>query len=756
MIGGAGAVRRGRMVRAWREGRAGALGLVLAPAAWVYHAGLVLREAAYGRGWLARGRLPCPVVSVGNLTVGGTGKTPAVEMVARWLGEDGCRVVIVSRGYGRRPAAPIELVSDGGAPRLPAERAGDEPLLLARHLRGVAVVVGADRLEAGRWAAAHLRPDVVLLDDGFQQRRLLKDVEIVCLDARDPWGPDGLFPQGTLREPRAALARAHLLVVTRADARRNLAGLLAEIRQYAGPVPCLTADYVVEELEDLASAARHPAEALRGRGVLGFAGIAAPERLAETLIAHGAIVRDLVVFPDHHSYGPRDLEIVARRARATGASLVVTTEKDAVRLERSETGAEDGGSQSPLALAALPPVWVLRVRLDPVATSQSAGRSRQAEGRTMIETWRAELRSRVDAAARGDPDVSLSLSAAHGSMATVGTIPRTAIRRALVRLPNWLGDTVMALPTLRSLRDAIPAAELWCLGPWAGVLDGEPGITRRLAPPGFVGARFAQARRLRQVAFDLAVILTSSFETALEGWLSGARWRVGYGNGQGALLTHSLRPDPAPVHQVAAYLRLLGPLGVDGPPTSPTLVIDAGRRVEARRLLQEVEMPAGDPKVGLQLGAALGPAKLWPAERLAALAAALEGRGIHAVLLGSPGSRGLADAVAAAAGRPVRSLVGRDRPALLGALISELDALVAADTGPAHVAAAVGVPTVTLFGPTDPRLTAPLGFRQQALWHQPPCAPCFLRDCPIDHRCLQAIEVAEVEAAVMTALRGRP
>jgi heptosyltransferase II len=326
-----------------------------------------------------------------------------------------------------------------------------------------------------------------------------------------------------------------------------------------------------------------------------------------------------------------------------------------------------------------------------------------------------------------------------------------------VRFPNWLGDTVMALPTLRSLRDAIPGAELWCLGPWVGsILEGEPGIARRFAPPGVVGARLAQARRLRQVPFDLALILTNSLETALAGWLSGARWRVGYGDGRSVLLTHALRPDPAPVHQVTAYLRLLGPLGVDGPPpTIPSLVIDVARRVEARRLLGEVDLPAGDPKVGLQLGAALGPAKLWPVERFAALAAGLERRGIRTVLLGSPEARGLADAVAAAIGRPVRTLVGRDRPALLAALVSELDVLVTADSGPAHVAAAVGVPTVTLFGPTDPRLTAPLGARQQALWRQPPCGPCFLRECPIDHRCLRAIEVAEVEAAVMTAVGSR-
>jgi heptosyltransferase-2 len=184
-------------------------------------------------------------------------------------------------------------------------------------------------------------------------------------------------------------------------------------------------------------------------------------------------------------------------------------------------------------------------------------------------------------------------------------------------------------------------------------------------------------------------------------------------------------------------------------------VIDAARRVEARRLLGEAQLPPGEPKVGLQLGAALGPAKLWPSERLAALAMRLEARGVHPLLLGGPGARGLADAVQGAAAGPIRSLVGRDHPALLAALLSELDALVAADSGPAHVAAAVGVPAVTLFGPTDPRLTAPLGPRQRALWRQPVCGPCFLRQCPIDHRCLGAVEVDEVEAAVLAALAER-
>jgi lipopolysaccharide heptosyltransferase II len=336
-------------------------------------------------------------------------------------------------------------------------------------------------------------------------------------------------------------------------------------------------------------------------------------------------------------------------------------------------------------------------------------------------------------------------------------IARREIHRVLIRFPNWLGDTILALPTLRALRGALPGAELWCLGPWVGpILETEVGVARRVAPPQRMGARLAQARRLRQAQFDLALILPNSFETALAGWLSGARWRVGYGEGRGRLLTHPLPSEPRPVHQVSSYLRLLAPLDVEaGPAATPTLAVDTARRVAARRLLEEAGVMPGAPRVGFQLGAALGPAKLWPAARIAQLAARLEGRGVRTVLLGAPQSTELAAAVQAAAPAPIRSLVGRDSPTLLPALVAELDALVGADSGPAHVAAAVGVPAVTLFGPTDPRLTAPLGPGQQALWHQPVCGPCFLRECPIDHRCLLAIEVAEVEAAVMRALEQR-
>jgi heptosyltransferase-2 len=339
---------------------------------------------------------------------------------------------------------------------------------------------------------------------------------------------------------------------------------------------------------------------------------------------------------------------------------------------------------------------------------------------------------------------------------TAAAIAIGEVKRALLRLPNWLGDTVMAVPTLRALRAAMPGAELWCLGPWVEpLLAVEPGITHRLATPRRLGARLGQARRLRRARFDLAVLLPGSFEAALAGRLSGARWRVGYGTGRSPFLTHAVPTPPGWTHQVAAYLALLGPLGIAAPATAPTLSVDPGRRAEAQRLLEGSGVPPGAPRVGLQLGAALGPAKLWPSRRIAELATRLQRRGIQAVLLGSPDARDLAAAAQAATASPIPSLVGRDHPGLLPALIGELDALVGADSGPAHVAAAVGVPAITLFGPTDPRLTTPLGPDQRALWRQPACAPCFLRACPIDHRCMEAIEVEPVEAAVVEALGRR-
>jgi heptosyltransferase-2 len=338
------------------------------------------------------------------------------------------------------------------------------------------------------------------------------------------------------------------------------------------------------------------------------------------------------------------------------------------------------------------------------------------------------------------------------------SIATEGVRRVLLRAPNWLGDTVMAVPALRALRRALPEAELWVLGPWApALLEAEPGLGRCLEAPADWRARWAAARALRATPPDVAVLLTNSFASALEARLAGARARVGYaGDGRTPLLTHPVPPPSGRVHQVAAYLGLLEVLGVADPPTPPRLHVAPARHDEAGALARSVGVTATAGTVAIQLGAALGPSKLWPEDRLAALAAALERDGRTVVFLGGPTAGPLLAAVARARGAPVRSLVGRDHPALLPALLARFAVLVSPDSGPAHVAAAVGVPVVTLFGPTDPRLTAPLGPGHATLWRRPTCGPCFLARCPIDHRCLHGLEVEEVLAAVREVSGARP
>jgi heptosyltransferase-2 len=333
-----------------------------------------------------------------------------------------------------------------------------------------------------------------------------------------------------------------------------------------------------------------------------------------------------------------------------------------------------------------------------------------------------------------------------------------AIRRVLIRAPNWLGDTVMAVPTVRTIRRALPDAELWVLGPWVPtVLEAEPALDRRLGHPREWPARWRLALALRRAGIDLAVLLPNSFEAALHAWLAGARVRIGYaGDCRSPLLTHPLPPPGERRHQVALYLDLLRPLGFQSAAAPPTLHVTSARQAEALALLGRVGIGAGARAVGIQLGAAFGPSKLWPPERLAMLATTLEGDGAPVVFLGSPSAGALLEAVAAGMARAPRSLVGQDHPALLPALLRELAVLVAPDTGPAHVAAAVGVPVVALFGPTDPRLTAPLGDGHAVLWSRPACAPCFQPVCAIDHRCLGAIPLEEVLAAVRARLAGAP
>jgi tetraacyldisaccharide 4'-kinase len=273
------------------------------------------------------------VVSIGNLTVGGTGKTPAVELAVQTLAEMGHRPAVVSRGYRRRSRG-VQVVADAASIRLDPEDAGDEPFLLARRLPGVPVVVGANRFEAARLAVRRFGVTAIVLDDGFQHRTLGKNLEIVMTRARQPWGNGRLLPGGPLREPLAALARAHLLVVAGATGEADLDEVRPAAARHAPGIPVLAARYAPVECWEADRMRARPLRTLAGTRLLAFAGIAAPDGFNATLAHLGVATVELVPFADHHWYGPEDLKRLDERALALRADALVTTEKDWVRLRR--------------------------------------------------------------------------------------------------------------------------------------------------------------------------------------------------------------------------------------------------------------------------------------------------------------------------------------------------------------------------------------------------------------------------------------
>ncbi|OGL19932.1 MAG: lipopolysaccharide heptosyltransferase II [Candidatus Rokubacteria bacterium RIFCSPLOWO2_12_FULL_71_19] len=325
----------------------------------------------------------------------------------------------------------------------------------------------------------------------------------------------------------------------------------------------------------------------------------------------------------------------------------------------------------------------------------------------------------------------------------------------VVRAPNWLGDTVMALPALHALRVGKPQARIAVVGRWARLLAGQGVADLLLDYPGPWAERRRFARALGDEPADLALLLPNSFESALAARRWGARRRLGFaGDGRGALLTDAL-PLPSPrLHQVDEYRLLARAAGVDTPGERPTWRLSPRAEAEAEvdSLLATAGLGGRARLVGLHPGAAAGPAKRWAASSYAALADALADGGFAPLLLGSAADRAAGAEISASARSRPPSLAGRDRAELLPHLLSRLSCLVSGDTGVAHLAAALGVATVTLFGPTDPRLTAPRSPRARIVSPGAPCAPCFRAECPIDHLCMQAVTVAAVAQGLREAI----
>jgi len=295
--------------------------LALSPLAFaeaLFAAGVQARSAARAWGWIRAERVPgLRVISVGNVLVGGTGKTPVVRALAERLLAQGRPVAILSRGHGREATADVRVE---GPPWPEAARCGDEPLMLARGLPAAKVWVGGDRVALAR-LAARCGSAVALLDDGFQHWRLARDVDVVVVDEAVGLGNGHLLPRGPLREPAWALGRASLLWVRAAETPVPV--------PWPSGVPRVRALHGPRDLVDPEGEV-HPADVLRGRRVVGFAGIGRPSGFRRTLEGLGAEVVGFTGFPDHHPFRAEELRALERQASGAGAWLV-TTEKDRVR-----------------------------------------------------------------------------------------------------------------------------------------------------------------------------------------------------------------------------------------------------------------------------------------------------------------------------------------------------------------------------------------------------------------------------------------
>lgn len=283
--------------------------------------------------------VPCRVVSIGNITVGGTGKTPVVIMTARMLVRAGYRTAVVSRGYRRKGTSPL-VVSDGQTIFVSSAESGDEPHLIASSLPGVPVVVGIRRYAAARLAWERFQPDIILLDDAFQHLAMRRDADVVTLDAAHPFGSGFLLPRGTLRESPRVLSRARAVIVTRCPKSGTLRNLEKEIQRHHPDVVIFYSRHVPTGVRRFSGGAVFPLELFAGQRVAALSNIANPASFHATLESLGAEIVWKCVRPDHYRYGAGEAELIGREAAAYGADLLVLTAKDERDMPSGATFAE--------------------------------------------------------------------------------------------------------------------------------------------------------------------------------------------------------------------------------------------------------------------------------------------------------------------------------------------------------------------------------------------------------------------------------
>jgi len=328
--------------------RANLMRLILRILSWIFRGLVALRLNLFKRGWKKQTHLGTMVISIGNITMGGTGKTPVVELFAKTLRDRGRKVSILSRGYKSKTLdipqewhkkengelieeeAMPKVVSCGKGVKLDVQYAGDEPYMLAKNLDDVSVVVDKDRVKGGKFAIQELDSDILLLDDGMQFLKIAHSIDIVLVDSNSPFGTGTMMPRGTLREPPRNLCRADYIFITKCRKAHN-EKLIKKIRKHNKVAEIIECTHGPVHLENVFSGEVKPLSFLKGKYISAISGIAVPESFEEKLTELGANVLFHRTFSDHYSFSQNDIDRFMARCMRRDADFIVTTEKDAVR-----------------------------------------------------------------------------------------------------------------------------------------------------------------------------------------------------------------------------------------------------------------------------------------------------------------------------------------------------------------------------------------------------------------------------------------
>ena len=306
--------------------------LILSPLiflSFLYCIILKFRAFSYTAGFLKKRKLNAKVISVGNLTTGGTGKTPMVIALAEILMKNNKKAAILSRGYKSKNEGRLKIVSDGKNIKSDPASSGDEPYLIAERLKNVPVLICPDRYESGRYAIENFGVDTIILDDGFQNLAVTKDIDILLIDAMNPFGSGNLLPRGILREPLSAIKRADIIIITKADYPENISDIIETVRLYNSHAPIFKAIYKPSVLVNIATDRKEDISILKNKSVTIFSGIANPLSFSYLINNAGAKIVNETIFSDHHSYTKNDID---RTTEVQDADMIITTEKDAVKI----------------------------------------------------------------------------------------------------------------------------------------------------------------------------------------------------------------------------------------------------------------------------------------------------------------------------------------------------------------------------------------------------------------------------------------